>query len=625
MTLRVRTLLIIGVTLLILLVVLYAVSSTLLLRSLARAEAQNTGQALQGCLAVYYQTVDQFNDRFADWSAWDDTYAFIENANKAYIKSNLVDASIDNLELDLMVFIHASGRIVWATSFDREKKKKIPLARAVRERLLQGDPLPRQSDVRGSRAGILVLPEGPMILSVRPIVTSENRGPIRGTLIVGRYLGAREIAWLTMITRSPLRVARFDDPGLPADLRIAQSALLRSERFFIRPLSADSIAGYALLKDIYGKPALLMRVVTSRDIYRQGLDRLRYLIGLLLLVGLVFAGVTLLFLERLVLARLTRLCEDVLTVGKSGDLSVRLRLPGQDELSRVGEAINEMLEALQRFERSRERSAQQLRRAKEEAEIANQTKTTFLANMSHELRTPLNAIIGYSEILEEEAQETGQEAFLPDLQKIQASGRHLLALIDDVLDLTMIEAGRMDLFLERFDLSDVIEEVVAAVEPLLGKNGNTLSVHAPPDLGSIYADPDKVGQSLFNLLSNACKFTHQGSITLEAARENGDWVIFRVRDTGIGMTAEQIGRLFEAFTQADASATRRYGGTGLGLTISRHFCRMMGGDITVESAFGKGATFTIRLPAVVPDPVREEVPDRGAAPSPPAALLDAGR
>ena len=527
-----------------------------------------------------------------------------------------------------MVFVHASGRIVWGTGFDREKKKKIPIPGAIRKRLVRSDPLLQHPDVWSSRAGILVFPEGPMIVSARPILTSENRGPIRGTLIVGRYLGARETAWLTMITRSPISLTRFDDAGLPPDLQAARGALQRSGPFFVRPRSADSLAAYALLKDIDEKPALLMRVVMAREIYQQGLTRLRYLMGLLVVVGIVFAGATLLFLERLVLARLTRLCEDVLAVGKRGDLSVRLDLPGHDELSRVGEAINEMLEALQRFERSRERSAQQLRRAKEEAEIANQTKTTFLANMSHELRTPLNAILGYSEMLIDEANESGQEAFLPDLQKIQAAGRHLLALIDDVLDLTMIEAGRMDLFLERFELADVIGEVAAAIEPLLSKNANTLSVEYPPDIGSIYADPDKVSQSLFNLLSNACKFTHQGSITLEAAREardGADWVIFRVRDTGIGMTSEQLSRLFEAFTQADASATRRYGGTGLGLTISRHFCRMMGGDITVESAFGRGTTFTICLPAVVPDPAEpgpaEPTPDRAQ----PAALIDAGR
>jgi GAF domain-containing protein/DNA-binding response OmpR family regulator len=241
----------------------------------------------------------------------------------------------------------------------------------------------------------------------------------------------------------------------------------------------------------------------------------------------------------------------------------------------------------------------------QQLELASRYKSEFLANMSHELRTPLNAIIGYSEMLQEEAEDLGYEDFTPDLQKIQFAGKHLLALINDILDLSKIEAGRMDLFLETFDLPSMVQEAVTTIQPLVEKNRNTLTVHCADNLGTIQADLTKVRQSLFNLLSNACKFTEQGTITLAVSRETVDgaaWVTLRVTDTGIGMTPEQTGRLFQAFTQADASTTRQYGGTGLGLTITRHFCRMMGGDITVESALGQGSTFTIRLPAEVVDP-----------------------
>ncbi len=244
-------------------------------------------------------------------------------------------------------------------------------------------------------------------------------------------------------------------------------------------------------------------------------------------------------------------------------------------------------------------------RAKEDAEAANRSKSAFLANMSHELRTPLNAIIGYSEMLHEEAEDLGQEDFIPDLQKIQAAGKHLLTLINDILDLSKIEAGKMDLFLESFDIAPMLQDVVTTITPLVEKNANTLEVRGAGDPGVMHADLTKVRQVLFNLLSNACKFTEQGSITLESARDTVDgvdWLTFRVRDTGIGMSPDQIGNLFQAFSQADASTTRQYGGTGLGLAISRRFCQMMGGDITVESEPGTGSTFTIRLPAKVVDP-----------------------
>ena len=259
--------------------------------------------------------------------------------------------------------------------------------------------------------------------------------------------------------------------------------------------------------------------------------------------------------------------------------------------------------------------AMEMERAKDAADAANQAKSQFLANMSHELRTPLNAILGYSEMLQEEAADLGQDAFLPDLAKIHGAGKHLLELINAVLDISKIEAGKMDLYLETFDVRKLVEEVVGIVQPLVAKNGNSFEMTGPADMGKIHADMTKVRQSLFNLLSNACKFTEHGKVGLEVKREEAGGagrVLFRVTDSGIGMTQEEIGRLFEAFTQADASMTRRFGGTGLGLVISRRFCRMMGGDITVESEPGHGSTFTISLPAVVV--ARKE--ERDAPPAP---------
>lgn len=263
----------------------------------------------------------------------------------------------------------------------------------------------------------------------------------------------------------------------------------------------------------------------------------------------------------------------------------------------------------------RKQTARSLYEAKEAAETANRAKSTFLANMSHELRTPLNAIIGYSEMLVEEAQDCGYTEIAPDLEKIRSAGKHLLSLINDILDISKIEAGRMDLYLERFEIDHLVAEVQNTIQPIADKNRNTLRVNLAPNLGSMTADLTKVRQSLLNLLSNAAKFTQQGEIAIEVRREvcmrNSDpntvetdhypqsYIIFQVSDTGIGMTSEQMNTVFKAFDQADASTTRQYGGTGLGLAITRHFCQMMGGEILVDSQWGVGSTFTIRLPARV--------------------------
>jgi signal transduction histidine kinase len=232
-------------------------------------------------------------------------------------------------------------------------------------------------------------------------------------------------------------------------------------------------------------------------------------------------------------------------------------------------------------------------------EEATRHKSDFLASMSHELRTPLNAIIGYSEMLQEEAEEIGEGSLVPDLQKVNAAGKHLLGLINEILDLSKIEAGKMDLFLETFEVSQLVKDVTAIVQPLVEKNANRLVVDCPDDVGSMHADVTKVRQALFNLLSNAAKFTDHGTIALAVRREPDDWLTFAVSDTGIGMTDEQVGRLFEAFSQAEASTRTKYGGTGLGLAISRQFCRLMGGDIAVESESGRGSMFTVRLPVRV--------------------------
>ncbi|UNU24725.1 sensor histidine kinase [Microcoleus vaginatus] len=298
-------------------------------------------------------------------------------------------------------------------------------------------------------------------------------------------------------------------------------------------------------------------------------------------------------------------------VTEESNFDLQVPVTTSDEVGMLAISLNELIQRVGEY-------TEELHEAKVAAEAANRSKSAFLANMSHELRTPLNAIINYSEMLQEDAQDSGSEDFLPDLEKIQTAGKHLLDMISDILDISKIEAGHVTLYLENFDVATMIEEVMTTAQPLVEKKGNALALKTKGELGTMYADQPKVRQILLNLLSNAAKFTEKGVITIGVERikieksrstkqnKNNDFysgsnytsqvLMFRVSDTGIGMTDEQLEQIFKPFTQADASTTRKYGGTGLGLTISQRLCQILGGEISVESEDGKGSTFIVSLP-----------------------------
>ncbi|MBD1894002.1 PAS domain S-box protein [Coleofasciculus sp. FACHB-129] len=395
MRLRTKTLMVIGATLVGLVGVLYATSSIVLLRSLKHAEDQNTRQMVKAVLNVFAQTGDDFSSGFLDWSAWDDTYNFINNPNQAYRESNLNPESLYNLQINLVLYINNSGEIVFGTGFDLKSQKKTPIPPALKEHLALNDQLLERPNSHRILSGIILLPEGPMLVSSQPILPSNGKGSIRGTLIFGRYIDDRTIEKLARINRLPVMMYGMNDSQMPADFQAVRSAFSEQRPILVRSRNEDTISGYARIKDIYGKPALLLRVDVPREIYRQGKIRLVYLILCLLVVGLVFGGVTLLLIERLVLSRLAALSGEVRKIGASSDLSLRVSTPGKDELSSLALTINGMLEALEKSGRDRIESEERHRAVVEQASegivLIDARSSQIL-----EANTAFNRLLGYS-------------------------------------------------------------------------------------------------------------------------------------------------------------------------------------------------------------------------------------
>lgn len=343
-----------------------------------------------------------------------------------------------------------------------------------------------------------------------------------------------------------------------------------------------------------GKPIGLIVVNASLD---NMYARLRKFVAIVVAAFLVATAVAFLIsapLQGVISRPLLRLSETARTVSDKKDYSARAQKHGEDEVGVLIDSFNEMLAQIQKRDT-------ELQEARVVAERANQAKSNFLSFMSHELRTPLTSIIGFSEMLLTEVEGEGRKDWADDLRRVHDSGRYLLELINDILDISKIEAGKMEVHLETFDVGALIRDLNDVMRPLVERKSNRLVVDYPKSIGTMQADRIKVRQCLLNLLSNASKFTDKGVITFSAnrtARNGSDWLTFSIRDTGIGMTTEQMGKLFRAFTQADDSTSRKYGGTGLGLALTKRFSQIMGGDVRVESEPGKGSTFTIELPVI---------------------------
>lgn len=596
MKLRSKTVIVLSVTVVTLMAILLGTSRIILSNSFKELEERNTRENVERMQSALSNDISDLDAFLGDWAAWDDTYAFIEDVNQKYIESNLVEGTFINSKLNLMVFINSSGHIVFAKAFDLQNEVEVSVSQSFLELLSVDDTIWRHNDTSSYVDGFVLLSEGPMLIASQPILTSQDMGPIRGALIMGRYFNSQEVTYLSERIHLPIIVRRTDDAQLPSDFQMALSHLSDEKPILVQPFDTEIVAGYTLIKDVHGEPCLLLRVDIPRDIYKQGEASFSYLVLSLVAVGLVFGVVSVILLDKLMLFPLAKLNSSVKRISKSGNLSMRVsKGKGKDELSDLSGEINNMLSALEKYqsevkhysEHLEELVEERTRKLKETQEkLLKSEKLATLGELSamigHDLRNPLTGIANATYYLKMKLGQETDTKTREMLELIQTDIEYSNKIINDLLEFSK----EIQLDLSETTPKIIMTEALSLVEI----PQNIQVIDAIQSNLKIKVDIDKMKRAFVNMIQNAIDAMPKGGkLVVRSMKANSNIEII-FTDTGAGMSKETLSKLWTPLFTTKAR------GMGLGLPICQRIVKAHGGKISVKSTVGKGTTFTITIP-----------------------------
>lgn len=598
MSIRTRTLLIVGLTSLILIAALYAFSHLTLLQGYITLEQETVTRNMERALNALQEEVAFLRRTSHDYAHWDDTYDYIRGLDDSYIETNAFEVVFRNYGLNFILFVNDAGEVLYGQAFDLETGELLPVSENLLTLVTNNDALihPRDADgnfIQDGLAGIVMLPEGGIILSAAPIFPSIVEGMSSGALIWGRFINDQLVARLSEQTELTLLINVAAPNENDPDFAEVLPTVLQ-QPFVIAPRSDAVIDGYTLLRDLNDQPALILEAEVPRAIYQQGRNSLSYFLMSLVLLGVISALTIAVLLEKGVLSRVAYLSRHVSEIQTSGDVTSRLSMSGNDELTNLATNVNAMLESLQVQEK--------IKLARDNALEAARLKAEILANVSHDARTPLTVIQMRTELLLQGAYGTMNERQQKILNTILISAHQLLGFVNNLLEGSQLEAGRLELRIGEFNPAQLLNSVETSLSPLAAKKNLQLKTefgdNVPPIL---LGDQSRLDQILTNLISNAIKFTSEGSVTAKIYQADQEHWALEVEDTGIGISLEQQEHIFTPFWQVDSSTTRAANsGVGLGLAIVQQLTQLMGGQVSVKSNPGSGSVFTVVLPIRLP-------------------------